>query len=178
MNTGIYKKISFWILVVLLSMGTQNVFALPTPTPSTVTYCKGATTSALTATPSVGSYTLRWYTDSIGGTFTASITPVSSVVGTLSYWVSEYNGTTESSRVKVNVIVNDLPANPSVASPIDVCQGETADALLAFGTGLKYYDGTLAYLGTTAPVPVTTTAGLQTFYVTQTDATTTCGSDK
>jgi large repetitive protein len=120
---------------------------------------------------------IRWYTDSIGGTFTASITPVSSVVGTVSYWVSEYDGTTESSRVKVNVIVNDLPANPSVASPIDVCQGETAAALLAFGTGLKYYDAT-TYLGTTAPVPVTTTAGVQTFYVTQTDATTTCESDK
>jgi uncharacterized protein YjdB len=184
MNTGIYKKISFWILVVLLSMGTQNVFAAVSVSSSSISYCKGASTdsvlikSLVTATAGP----IGWSTDPTAGTpsFTAPI-PSSGTVGTTSYWVSEYDSissTWSTPRVKIDVIIKALPSNPSVASPIDVCQGETAAALLAFGTDLKYYDDTLAYLGTTAPVPVTTTAGVQTFYVTQTDATTTCESDK
>jgi gliding motility-associated-like protein/uncharacterized repeat protein (TIGR01451 family) len=59
---------------------------------------------------------------------------------------------------------------PTVTTPVIYCQGATATALMSTGTTLKWYTVAVGGVGTaTAPVPLTTTAGTQTYYVTQTN---------
>ncbi len=62
-----------------------------------------------------------------------------------------------------------IPSAPTITTPVAYCQGATASALTATGTGLLWY--TVATGGTgsaTAPTPVTTTAGTINYYVSQT----------
>ena len=92
---------------------------------SPVTYCAGATASALTATASP-SCTLKWYTVATGGTGSAiAPTPSTATAGTTTYYVSQINGAAnESSRTAINVIVNPLPApTVSAVSAITFCSG-------------------------------------------------------
>lgn len=73
------------------------------------------------------------------------------------------------SIVHLNLLVSPVPPAPTVISPVQLCQLETATALTATGSNLKWY--TVPVGGTpssTAPVPVTTVAGTQFYYVSQT----------
>jgi len=56
-------------------------------------------------------------------------------------------------------------ATPTVVSPIAYCKGETAAALTATGTNLKWYTTQTGTGSETAPVPDTTTPGNTTYYV-------------
>jgi hypothetical protein len=156
------------------------VNALPAaPTVSTpVTYCVGATASALTATGTG----LLWYTVATGGTGSATApTPSTATAGTTNYYVSQTNATTgcESPRALIAVVVNALPAAPTVTTPVTYCQGVTASALTATGTGLLWYTGSTGGTGSaTAPTPSTATAGTTNYYVSQTNATTGCESPR
>jgi hypothetical protein len=143
---------------------------LPAPTvTSPVNYCVGATTSALTATGS----SLKWYTAATGGTGSSTApTPSSTTAGTTTYWVSQTTAAgCEGARASIDVVVNALPAAPTVTSPVTYCQGATAAALTATGTSLKWYSTPTGGGGTTAtPTPSTATAGSVTYYVSQTNA--------
>ena len=67
-----------------------------------VTYCQNATATALTATGTA----LKWYTTAIGGTGTTTAPiPLTTTVGTTSYYVSQTVGTCESLRAKIDVVV-------------------------------------------------------------------------
>lgn len=140
--------------------------AAPGVTP--VTYCQGAATAPLTATGT----NLKWYTSATGGTgSTTAPTPSSGGVGLTSYYVSQSSGGgCESPRARLDVTVNPRPAAPAVAtSSFEYCVGATAQPLSATATGsntLKWYlpNGSTS---TTAPTPATTTAGDQTFQVSQ-----------
>ncbi len=81
------------------------VFAPPTVT-SPVYYCQNSPAVPLTATPSAGA-TLNWYgTDATGGTASSTApTPLTTTVGTTSYYVSETLGGVESPRSRIDVIV-------------------------------------------------------------------------
>ena len=153
-----------------------SVIVNPTPTlPSVVSpvnYCQGATSSALTATGS----SLMWYTVASGGTGSAiAPTPSTASVGTTSYYVSQTLLGCEGPRATINVVVNPLPSAPTVTTPITYCQGATASALTATGTGLKWYTVATGGTGsTTAPTPSTAAAGTTNYYVSQTNATTGC----
>ncbi len=149
--------------------GTISV-AAPPSTPVVVTpaiYCQGATASALTATGT----NLLWYTTATGGTSTTTAPiPVTTTVGSTTFYVSQSTGTCESGRTAIVVNVNATPGAPTVTSPVTYCQGATSTALTAMGTNLLWY-GTNATGGTgspTAPTPSTATAGSMTYYVSQT----------
>jgi hypothetical protein len=142
--------------------------AVPTAT-TPIVYCQNTTASALTA---IGT-SLKWYTAATGGTGnTTAPTPITTTVGTTSYWVSQTNANgCESDRTKIDITINALPTTPSVSTPISYCQNATASALTATGSNLKWY--TTATGGTssvTAPTPSTATAGTTSYWVSQTNA--------
>jgi hypothetical protein len=137
----------------------------PAPTTSPVNYCLGAPAVVVTATGT----NLKWYTVQTGGTALASAPiPATNVTGTITYYVSQTLNNCEGARAALVVTVTQLSA-PTVAD-IEYCSGTTASALTATGTSLKWY--TAATGGTllaAAPVPSTTTAGVTSYFVSQTN---------
>jgi gliding motility-associated-like protein len=93
------------------------------PTVSNVTYCQGATASALTASGS----NLLWYTTPTGGVGSSTApTPTTSTPGTISYYVSQTTNGCEGPLAQIDVIVTpqttmdvpiDLEACPGVIIP-------------------------------------------------------------
>lgn len=101
---------------------------------SPVSYCKGVTAVALTATGS----NLLWYTVATGGTGSSSApTPSTATVGTVSYWVSQ-TVTCESARSQIDVNVTASPSSVSAANNGPICVGDPL-ALTANGTELFSY---------------------------------------
>ncbi len=108
---------------------TDNILVAQTLTApaatTTVSYCEGATSSALSAT-AVNGNTLAWYTTATGGTASSSaITPSTSTAGTTSYFVAQTNGTNEGPRTEIVVTINALPNVPSISpnGPTTFCTG-------------------------------------------------------
>ncbi|MBK8807873.1 MAG: carbohydrate-binding protein [Bacteroidales bacterium] len=148
-------------------------FAAVGTNPPTVTtpvaYCHDAVATALTATGTA----LKWYTAETGGSALASApTPSTATVSSTSYYVSQTINDIESARAAIVVNVSETPVVPQVVTPVSYTIGETATALSATGTALKWYTsaagGTAA---TTAPIPSTATVGNTTYYVSQTIGT-------
>ena len=143
------------------------VNAIPaTPSVSNINYCVGETAVALSATGS----NLKWYTVASGGTSDAAApTPSTTSTGTTSFYASQTTNNCESPRAKLDVVVNPIPTIPTVAN-VSYCIGETATALTATGSNLKWYT-TVSGGGSnpTAPIPSTTSAGISTYYVSQSD---------
>ena len=133
-----------------------------------VPYCQNATATALTATGS----NLLWYTAATGGTGNATApTPSTATAGTVTFYVSQTVNGCEGPRASIAVTVTALPAAPTVSSPVDYCQNATAVALTATGTGLLWYTTATGGTGSaTAPIPSTATAGVTTYYVSQSAA--------
>ncbi|HSQ46365.1 MAG TPA: Calx-beta domain-containing protein, partial [Lutibacter sp.] len=70
---------------------------------------------------------------------------------------------------EVTVTVNPLPAAPTT-SPVTYCAGDIAIPLTATGTNLKWYTIPTGGTGSsTAPTPSTVSAGVITYYVSQTN---------
>ncbi len=148
---------------------TVTVLALPTlPTvTSPITYCIGAIASPLTA---VGS-NLKWYATTTATTPLASTpTPLTTVIGSTTYYVSQNNGTCESGRTALVVNVTAVTPAPTVTTPVIYCQGATANALVATGTNLLWYTTLSGGPAGTATAPTSTTnnTGTTTYYVSQT----------
>ena len=147
---------------------TVNVTAIPAAplVSSPINYCQNATATALSATGN----NLMWYTIATGGTVsTAAPTPSTTTVGSTTYYVSQTNNGCESPRASITININTTPIAPTVISNVNYCQNAAATALTATGSNLLWY--TVATGGTgssTAPIPSTTTAGVSTFYVSQT----------
>lgn len=132
---------------------------------SPVNLCLNATASALNA-PGTN---LLWYTVPVGGTGSSTApVPLSNVLGTTSYYVSEVTNGCESARAQIDVVVNPLPASPTVVSPVSYCQGATANPLTATGTGLLYYNSQIGGSGVLSLTPQTLIAGDSSYYVSQT----------
>jgi endo-1,4-beta-D-glucanase Y len=134
-----------------------------------VTYCQGATASALTATGT----NLLWYTSQTGGNASSvGLVPNTSVANSTTYYVSQTGAGCESDRKALSVIVNSKPALPTVTTnSFTYNVGDKATTLSASGNGLKWY--TTATGGTasnTAPTPSTTNTGTTVYYVSQTSA--------
>ena len=132
---------------------------------SPISYCQNATATTLTATGT----NLLWYTTATGGTGnpTAPV-PVTTTPGTTIYYVSQISGSCESPRSAITVNVNSSPAAPGVTTLVPYCQNATAIPLAATGTNMLWYTAaTGGTASTTAPTPVTTTAGTTTYYVSQ-----------
>ncbi len=144
------------------------VASTPAPTVSSpINYCQNVAATPLAATGT----SLLWYTTATGGTgSSAAPTPVTTALGSTSYYVSQTLSCGESPRATLIVNINGAPAAPQVTTPVSYCQNVTANALAATGTNLLWYSaasgGTSA---ATAPVPVTTVAGSSSYYVSQTN---------
>jgi len=97
------------------------------PAVSNVSYCQGATASALTATASAGN-SLMWYSTATGGTGSSTApTPSTTTVGSTTYYVSQITPQgCESVRASLTVTVNALPQASITASktPI-ICTGDS-----------------------------------------------------
>jgi hypothetical protein len=138
------------------------------PAVADLDYCLNATATPLTATGTA----LSWYTAASGGTGSPTApTPTTNALGAKSYYVSQTLNGCESARAEIRVTVKNLSVLPTVTATVNICQNSTASALTATGTALKWY--TAATGGdalAAAPVPVTTTAGTASYYVSQTAA--------
>ena len=161
-----------------------SVTALPTtPSVSASTFCENSTATPLVATADPN-HTLIWYdTNSTGGTASFnSPVPLTTTVGSTSYYVSQSDDLTgcESARAAVVVTIISQPAQP-VASDVSYCINATTSTLSATalaGHTLQWY-GTNSTGGTaslTGPTPSSLTAGQTTYYVSQKDNTTLCES--
>ena len=136
---------------------------------SPITYCYGATANPLSATGIAGS-TLNWYTTSSGGPRFSSLTP--STTASNIYYVSQTVNGCESSRASITVIINALPAKPTVGLPPTYCQLAPASPLSATANTnntLFWYDPSNNPLGSVAPTPPTINAGVFSYYVSQKD---------
>lgn len=137
----------------------------PTVT-SPVNYCIGQTASAVSA----GGVSLKWYTQATGGTGnTSAPTPATSNAGTTSYYVSQTINNCESTRAQIDVVVATQATAPTATTSIEYCQGQTASALTANGSNLKWYTAPFGGTGVTnAPTPSTSAATLTSYFVSQT----------
>jgi glycosidase len=142
--------------------------ALPVAT-SAISYCQNAAAVPLTATGTG----LLWYTVASGGTGTATApTPVTTMVGAVTYYVSQTIGC-ESARLPINVTVTATTPPPTATSPLTYCINTTATQLTATGTSLLWYTAATGGTGSaTAPTPLTTATGNTLYYVSQTQS---CG---
>ncbi|MGV3560135.1 Ig-like domain-containing protein [Larkinella arboricola] len=116
------------------------------------------------------SATLTWYTAATGGTaLPGTPTPVVSTAGTTRYFVTQtVNGCT-SDRAQLNVVVNPLPAKPTIAKAGPYCEQASASTLNAQGTGtIKWYGPNGRTPLQAAPKPSTTKAGSLYYLATQT----------
>ncbi|MBC3785410.1 T9SS type A sorting domain-containing protein [Spirosoma utsteinense] len=164
------------------SRAAISVVTRPTPAApqtSALALCQNRPPTTLSATPSANG-TLNWYgTSASGGTASATApVPPTEVPGTQTYYVSQTVNGCESPRASLVVTINTVPVAPTATPPNAYCEGSTAVALVATGTGLRWY-GTSATGGTGtsgATVPATTTVGTTNYYVTQTVAG--CESDR
>jgi len=150
-----------------IEFATNQVTPPNPPTVTTpVTYCQYATATALTATGTA----LKWYTVATGGApLAAAPVPSTTTAGSTTYYVSQTVGGVESTMAAIVVTVNASPAAPAAVSPVSYTLNATATALSATGTALKWYTvATGGAASSTAPTPVTTTAGSTSYYVSQT----------
>ncbi|HRS19502.1 MAG TPA: glycosyl hydrolase family 8, partial [Bacteroidales bacterium] len=172
--TGTYRYYDgmLYMLALLHCSGNFKIWK-PTCTPPSaptvttpVTYCQGATATALTATGT----SLNWYTVATGGTAsTTAPTPSTATAGNTTYYVSQTVSGCESTRASIVVTITALPSAPTVTTPVIYNQGAVSTALTATGTSLKWYTvATGGTASTTAPTPSTTTVGNTTYYVSQT----------
>ena len=144
-------------------------------------YCLNVNADTLKAISLTG-YSLSWYGNSAtGGTASAlGIKPNTSVVGNLSYYVSQKNNTTgcESPRALIGVTINPLPVAPTVKDTT-FCQNTNADTLRVnaiTGTKLLWY-GTNISGGTGTNIaikPSTATVGTVNYYLSQMITATGC----
>ena len=158
---------------------TVNVIsapAVPTVT-SPINLCQNDPASTLSATAGTGNNLLWWGTSSTGGTSSGiAPTPSTATVGTFTYYVSQSNGTCESPRASISVNISTVPAVPLVTSPVNLCQNESPSSLSATagaGNNLLWW-GTNSTGGTsssTAPAPSSSTVGIFTYYVSQSNGT-------
>jgi hypothetical protein len=140
---------------------------------SPINYCQGQTSIPLTA----NGVNLKWYSFASDGEGSSTApTPSTASIGTTSYFVSQTIGECESSRAQIDVTVGTKPTAPS-ANNVEYCQGQTASALTANGTNLKWYTSSSGgESSTTAPVPPTNSPNLLSYFVAQ--STNDCESDR
>ncbi|MCY7292558.1 MAG: T9SS type A sorting domain-containing protein, partial [Ferruginibacter sp.] len=153
---------------VTTATGSITINALPaTPAATTlVAYCQGSTAIPLTATGS----TVLWYIAATGGVgSTIAPTPLTTTIGSITYYVSQTINGCEGPRLAIIVTVNVIPSAPLATTPLTYCQGATAVALTATGTNLKWYTAASGGTGiSVAPIPSTANAGAIIYYVSQT----------
>jgi hypothetical protein len=190
-STAVIGSTDYYVSQLNLSTGCESARAQITvhisdipepPVVSDESYCQNEISVPLTAIPLSG-HVLLWYgTNATGGSASATPpTPATSAPGITDYYVSQQSTlagcTGESSRARIRVTVNPIPALPGVSN-IDYCQGATASALTATATTghtLQWYaSSTGGTASTVAPTPSTSVVGTTSYYVSQKNNSTGC----
>ncbi len=146
----------------------KNPSTAPTVT-ATVNLCQNSAAAPLTATGTG----LKWYTSASGGTaLDGAPAPATTTVGTVSYYVSQTSaGLCEGPRAKIDVVIKDTPAAPTVVTPVNYCIGAKPVALTPSGGVYKWYSAPTGGTGSaTAPTPTATAVGTTSYYVTQSNS--------
>ncbi len=150
--------------------------------PASTTVCPGAN-ATFTAAASGSGVTYSWEVSTNAGvswsavvpavtTTTLTLTGVTIGMNNNRYRMVATNGSGSVTSNPAILTVNAAPSAPTVTTPIAYCQGATATALTATGTGLLWYTAATGGTGSaTAPTPTTTAAGATIFYVSQTVST-------
>lgn len=149
-----------------------ELYVNQTPPPpqvhAVITYCQYAAFDTI----EIYGQDLKWYTVPTGGT-PATIDPVinTSVLGSVTWYVSQTVNGCESERKAVTINVVPQAAAPQVVTPVTYCQGETALPLQATGQNILWYSIPAGGVGTpVTPTPGTNAQGTFTWYVSQTIA--------
>jgi hypothetical protein len=152
---------------------TLEIYALPSaPTATNEVACEGGAIPDLTAAGT----TLTWYSDAAltlvvgsGTTFATGQTGA----GVYTYYVSETDvNSCESNATTVTLEIYALPAAPTATNEV-ACEGGVIPDLTATGTTLTWYSDaalTLVVGSGTTFATLQTTAGVYTYYVSETDA--------
>ena len=146
------------------------------PVALNVSYCKGTIATPLKATLTTTGVSLKWYTvATLGTASTTAPTPLTTTVGTKSYWVSQVDAlAVESARVKIDVTTNALPTEVlgvitgtgPAGSTSAVAVGKYVGTSSAFTYSVTpFVDNTLTYLWT-VPNGATITDGQGTNTIT------------
>ncbi|OIQ17691.1 MAG: hypothetical protein BM557_08365 [Flavobacterium sp. MedPE-SWcel] len=98
---------------------TVNIITLVLPTADDQTFCGGATLEDVVAA-GTGGNTLAWYDDAAGGT----ALPLTTMLNTGNYFVSQLSGTCESDREEVIITVNLTPIAPMGDAVQEFTDGE------------------------------------------------------
>ncbi len=139
---------------IMLPSLTFDSYIAPPTVNSPVTYCVGATASALTATAIAGD-TLRWYTTATGGTGSLTApTPSTATAGTTTYYVSQFKGSSLSPRAAVVVNVNATPI--TIVNSPSLCLGASATLTASGATSYSWSQGGTGATSTVTPTATTT----------------------
>jgi len=112
---------------------------------------------------------LLWYTTATGGTGSnIAPQPPTTQTGVQSYYVTQTVNGCESERQQIQVLVKPKPAPPAVASPLNLCQYDAAEALQAQGANIKWYEQPIGGPAIAVPVPFTGYEDTLTYYASQT----------
>ena len=125
---------SFVFLFLIITISNTNVFAkrsingnansslLAAPIVTTPVYlCQNSVATPLTATPSVAGATIKWYTVLTGGLPLAGApTPITTIVGSTTYYVTETPSLGVESTPRTPIVVNVVADNGTVNKPL-VC---------------------------------------------------------
>lgn len=136
------------------------------PLTTDISYCQFDNSTALAA----AGQNILWYTTPTGGTGDPQApVPSTTTAGTTTWYVTQSDLGCESPRSSLQVLIKPQPAIPVVTSQTQYCQFETPVQLSASGDSLRWYTtATGGIADPTAPTPTTNTAGIATWYVTQT----------
>jgi large repetitive protein len=158
----------------------------PSPSP----FCAGETAGPFSFTSSAPGATITWTNSSPGiglpasgsgniAAFTTANATGSPIIANI--LVSSTNNGC-SAQSAFNITVNPKPAAPSVTTPVAYCVNDAATPLTATGISghtLQWYTTATGGTGsTTAPTPVTTSAGTTNYYVSQKNDATGCESNR
>ena len=164
-----------------LVIKVSSVNTLPSVT--NVSYCQGATATALTANPTLPSYTLYYYNSTdVNESPKTSIIPSTASVGITSYYVAEGEGgyCISPNRAKIDVTVNSLPSCSITGSDGPVCP---SNVITYSSSGMDTYswsisgNGTITGSSNLSSVSVTTGSNCnQTFTLTLTVTKSECSS--
>ncbi|MCF2500446.1 T9SS type A sorting domain-containing protein [Dyadobacter chenhuakuii] len=195
MNRTFIKKSIFTILAAVLCVANSFGQTIKTDAVDPVEVCAGGTVSVKFTAKDIllapTNYTAQL--SDASGSFAAPIDLGSSATSPISVTIP--NGTASGDGYKIRVIgflllvpaiatsesasikINAIPAKPTVTSPVAYEVGDKSVALIATGTGLKWYDTVTSAAGSaTIPVPDTKAEGTQNYFVSQTVSG--CESDR
>ena len=151
------------------------------PSVKDTSFCNNINADTLKATSLTG-HSLNWYgTSATGGTGSVlGSKPITTTVGSFSYYVSQKNNTTgcEGARAKIGVTINPLPIAP-VVRDTNYCNNASSDTIrlnASTGATLLWY-GTNATGGTSSTIaikPSTATVGAANYYLSQIITATGC----